>query len=690
MACHFISKMADQHAGVVVLSRPGEVSKDTPDTAITFCHDSELSLLSQPTPAQRPAQHMVDSDQASLDSSGGSERSDRGRLDTSVASSDVGVTDSETTCHAETPDKSSASRSSTSLSSEGSLTETEGSQSPSDPSILFPESQTPKKGQGKINGSVVTEGITTQSRGDTSKKRYGDTPHPNTCTINSFFHQVRHKPEGQDSEQRSLMPRPCSGTGAHAHPAPSIKPGTEAGTQDNTGTDPGKSVFRFDGTPKGYRTPSKGTADGAGTGTGTKAVSRTTTRKTGNKAKTCLSYSEVVQEKIAFPTVGNSALLSPRTPFSLRGKRKHTGLSPEQNRTPSKRAILEPSVHSPPPSSSTDQLQSSLEITCHYIASMHERELGTDSIQTKQKERQQRPHSSNSTSTFTQAKRTGNNGNNKRGPTSVPPKTPSVAESIYTFITINIVRDMLTPPRAMEVINSFTNYSHPDNIKNRWGPRKKLGPTFLVKKAVLDKAKAFIYHSRLSFDIKVDQSDFLPRSRNDQGKTTYTRCKPSDAPSTKATQFSNSSETFKANQTHKNRRSTGILENIPLSIDMETLKGQLSKATQHIKSVHRVLNRNKKPTKLVKVTFNCYPAPLTLKGETTYEVNPCKVPCLRCNSCQEPGHSTKDCRNNQIKCPLCSLEHLYKDCPFKGNKRAYKCANCELNHGAAFSNCTIF
>ena len=123
---------------------------------------------------------------------------------------------------------------------------------------------------------------------------------------------------------------------------------------------------------------------------------------------------------------------------------------------------------------------------------------------------------------------------------------------------------------------------------------------------------------------------------------------------------------------------------------METLKGQLSKANQHVKSTHRVLNRNKKPTKLVKVTFNCYPAPLTLKGETTYEVNPCKIPYLRCNPCQEHGHSTKDCRNNKKKCPLCSLEHLYNDCPFKGNKRVYKCANCSRNHGAAFSNCTIF
>ena len=103
-----------------------------------------------------------------------------------------------------------------------------------------------------------------------------------------------------------------------------------------------------------------------------------------------------------------------------------------------------------------------------------------------------------------------------------------------------------------------------------------------------------------------------------------------------------------------------------------------------------MLNRNKKPTKLVKVTFNCYPAPLTLKGETNYEVNPCKVPYLRCNFCQKHGHSTKDCRADKQKCPLCALEHSYSDCPSRGNKRAYTCGNCGLNHGAAFLNCTIF
>ena len=164
------------------------------------------------------------------------------------------------------PDKSSASRSSTSLSSEGSLTETEGSQSPSDPSIIFTEFQTPIKDQGKTTGNVISEDITTQSRGDTLKKWYGNIPPPNTSTIDPSVDQVGHKPEGPDLVQRSLMYRPSSGT--DAHPAPFIKTGTGAGTLDDTGADPGKSVFRFDGTPKEHRTSS------TGTGTGTKAVSR--------------------------------------------------------------------------------------------------------------------------------------------------------------------------------------------------------------------------------------------------------------------------------------------------------------------------------------------------------------------------------------------------------------------------------
>ena len=97
-------------------------------------------------------------------------------------------------------------------------------------------------------------------------------PPPNTSTIDPNVDQVGHKPEGRDLVQRSLTYRPSSGTDAHVHPAPFIKTCTGAGTLDDTGADPGKSVFRFDGTPKEHHTSSKGAADGAGSGT--KAVSR--------------------------------------------------------------------------------------------------------------------------------------------------------------------------------------------------------------------------------------------------------------------------------------------------------------------------------------------------------------------------------------------------------------------------------
>ena len=56
----------------------------------------------------------------------------------------------------------------------------------------------------------------------------------------------------------------------------------------------------------------------------------------------------------------------------------------------------------------------------------------------------------------------------------------------------------------------------------------KLGPTFLIKKTALDKAKNFINTTRLNFDMKIDQSNFLPSFRANKGKTFYSKTTPSE------------------------------------------------------------------------------------------------------------------------------------------------------------------
>ena len=253
------------------------------------------------------------------------------------------------------------------------------------------------------------------------------------------------------------MSRPCSGTGAHAHPAPSTKPGTGAGTQDDTGADPGKLVYKFDGTPKGDRTPSRGTANG--TVTGSKTVSRTATGKMGSKLKPkSLTYSGAVKRtnrllaEVQLSPLAKVPNLPPRTPYSPRGKRKHTGLSPEISNTPTKRTILQASrdlgdgvlkmtphkqggnkdrqhtVSPLPPSTPSRESGSSnddTETPRALIDSYYYRDLGDDlciEVTTSKP-------SSSSTQTTTQPKRANNGGSDERGPTLAPSKTPT--ESPY-------------------------------------------------------------------------------------------------------------------------------------------------------------------------------------------------------------------------------------------------------------------
>ena len=243
-------------------------------------------------------------------------------------------------------------------------------------------------------------------------------------------------------------------------------------------------------------------------------------------------------------------------------------------------------------------------------------------------------------------------------------------------------------------MSRFTKYLHKDNIVKVWNVKKKLGPTFLIKKPAIDKAKNFINTARLNFDIKIDQSDYLLSFRTNKGKTFYSKKTPSEVQNKPQNPTSNkgnqaSSKPSQPKPSKKNH-STGILYNIPVNMDMDTLKPELSKTNNSIKSVHRIENKKNRPTKIVKVTFSCYLAPLTLQGENPYEVNPCKVPYLRCSLCQAFGHTNKNCPVKKQVCPLCTRNHTLNDCPVKEYKRAYTCANCNGEHGALFSQCPVF
>ena len=192
--------MADRHASVEALCRPGEARKDTPDTAITYFDDSAFSLSSQPTPAQR----STDTDQAALGCIETAEDSFCNTSCSTVSTDSDGDSDPDLTLHTllyQTSDSSSTSSSFQTPSSEGSSTETDASQDPSDQSSVITGPQTPRKGNGEVTGTSISKDIVTQNGGDKPFWRDGNTPPPCMSTINPRFDQEGHKPEPQDLEQ---------------------------------------------------------------------------------------------------------------------------------------------------------------------------------------------------------------------------------------------------------------------------------------------------------------------------------------------------------------------------------------------------------------------------------------------------------------------------------------------------------
>lgn len=761
--------MADQHAGVEAPFSTGEGNKEIPVPGAIFCQENDHSFSSQPTPAQRPAV----SEQTSTGTSEVSEQSDLSGINDTTLISEAGVSNNGSTYIAETPVKSSTSRSFESLTSEGSFSDTEASRNVPNHSSAFTGSQTPEKDQGGTTGASVSEDTKAQSGADTSKNRDGNTPPPNVGTVKTSSDQVGPKPDTPYLLHGSVKGRPRSGSPAHARPTGSRKSGTRTGTHNVTGADTGKSSStRSNDKPNEWpklpksATPSRNVVTPPG-GPGTRGdcpdTGKSTVRSvetaserptlspqprtprnserpfnftaspfneglkagtksgTGNKARKGLpfaskgskhkhtntltpSFSQPSSSTIFVDMSMESPLPTPRTPRVQGGKRKRqtTGTSPEVTLTPSKRVTFEPQPISPikqaSPEHNTplttkpkngnstgDSLTPASYITVKYS------EMAAKQPANKQQVRQPSSSASSFTTTAsTYRKETGSSGRDQPRPSSKPNKTVTAAETLFTFITINIVRGTLNTHKVQDIFQTFTRYIHPGNIMNQWRPRKNLGPTFLIRKTALSKARNFVQCSGLSFDIKVDQSDVLPKSRNDKGRIFYTKCKPSDAGAPKNNQSSKSSRATTAQQPSKKPFSTGILKNIPISTDMNTLQRKLSSANSNVKNVHRVLNKNRRPTKLVKVTFSCSPAPLILKGDHgNFEVNPCRVPYLRCNHCQKHGHSNKDCKNKQA-CPICALPHTYNECPSKHLRKAYTCANCGGRHGAAYTGCSHF
>lgn len=140
-----------------------------------------------------------------------------------------------------------------------------------------------------------------------------------------------------------------------------------------------------------------------------------------------------------------------------------------------------------------------------------------------------------------------------------------------------------------------------------------------------------------------------------------------------------------------NPTSTGIIKNIPFNTNLAQFQRSFNQNGQLIKDLYRISNKLKQPTDMVKITFNVQEAPTLLLTRTeSYPVYPCEIPYLRCNNCQEHGHSINTCPGNPVKCPLCAGNHNYSQCTHKTESRLRKCSNCYGQHGAASKSCPFF
>jgi hypothetical protein len=69
-----------------------------------------------------------------------------------------------------------------------------------------------------------------------------------------------------------------------------------------------------------------------------------------------------------------------------------------------------------------------------------------------------------------------------------------------------------------------------------------------------------------------------------------------------------------------------------------------------------------------------------------YKMHPYVPKPLRCDKCQQFGHSKVFCKK-EIVCSRCSEGHSYAECPDKTN---LKCANCGQGHSSAYRDCPLY
>jgi hypothetical protein len=93
------------------------------------------------------------------------------------------------------------------------------------------------------------------------------------------------------------------------------------------------------------------------------------------------------------------------------------------------------------------------------------------------------------------------------------------------------------------------------------------------------------------------------------------------------------------------------------------------------------------PTQTVILSFISSPPQFVNIGFQKYKTEPYIPNPMRCDNCQNFGHSTSKCKINTITCSYCTQNHGYQNCPTKQQHLPALCKNCGGPHSSAFNQC---
>ena len=135
------------------------------------------------------------------------------------------------------------------------------------------------------------------------------------------------------------------------------------------------------------------------------------------------------------------------------------------------------------------------------------------------------------------------------------------------------------------------------------------------------------------------------------------------------------------------------ITNVSFELEDEYILQKLIESNSAVKHVERLVNKNKQPTKTIKIDFNSAEAKNRVLNHgisigyfhyKARDFTPAQPQLLQCYKCLKYGHTSSNCTGDE-KCNTCSGPHNHKDC--SKPKEEAKCLNCSGDHAASSMLC---